>query len=181
MTIQQPRVIVGIEDSVTGWAALRTAVTLAEQRNAVLHAVRVLPVATDSRPTAAAGLREDMIIAAQCRVADAFAHALGAPPRNIPVLVTVVAGPTGPALVQLADRADDLLVLGARRRHRWLGHHPGHYCCARAACPVLVVPAPEFARTGSTRALTRALRRDLDRLTPETLAGAPGRSDTRQP
>jgi nucleotide-binding universal stress UspA family protein len=170
MATQRPRVIVGIEDSVTGWAALRTAVTQAEQRGADLYAVRVLSIAANSRPPVLTGVREELVAAARCVVADAFGHALGAPPRSVPVRVAVVDGPVGPALVQLANRADDLLVLGARRRRHWLGHQPNRYCTARADCPVLVVPAPEFARSGSARTMARALRRELDRLPMDTRA-----------
>ncbi len=151
---RQRRVIVGVDDSLTGWAALRVAVAQTEHAQAQLYAVRVLPVANHP---AMAGLHEDLVAASYAVVADAFGHALGGPPRSAPTLVAVVDGPIGPALVQLADRPDDLLVLGARRRRRMLGHQPGRYCIARANCPVLVVPAPELARAGSARDLSREL------------------------
>jgi nucleotide-binding universal stress UspA family protein len=172
MTTQQPRVIVGIKDSVTGWAALRAGVAQAQQRDGVLYAVRVLSMAPNSHPPVLTGMREDLVTAAQSEVADVFGHALGAPPRSVPLRVAVVDGPVGPALVQLADRPDDLLVLGARRRHHWLGHQPGRYCVARANCPVLIVSGPEFARTDSPWALARKLRRELDRLPVDALAAS---------
>jgi nucleotide-binding universal stress UspA family protein len=164
---RQRRVIVGVDDSLTGWAALRVAVAQAEAAQAQLYAVRVLAVA--SQP-AMAGLHEDLVAASYAVVADAFAHALGGPPRSVPALVAAVDGPVGPALVALADRPDDLLVLGARRRRHALGHQPGRYCIARAGCPVLVVPAPELARAGSTRTLARDLSRELDELAGGTEA-----------
>jgi nucleotide-binding universal stress UspA family protein len=163
-TGRQRRVIVGVEVSVAGLAALRVAATRAERGEAELIAVRVLPVTSTTHPAVLAGLRQDLSATAYDLVAQAFAQALGGPPRGVATRAVLLDGPVGPALVGLADRADDLLVLGARRRRRAFGHQPGRYCVAHAQCPVLVVPPPELARTGSARALARKLDRELDRL-----------------
>jgi len=169
---RQKRVIVGVDDTVTGWAALRTAVARAERAEAQLYVVRVLPITSTTHPGVLVGLREDLTAAAYALVADVFAHALGGPPRSAPARVAVLDGPVGPALVQLADRPDDLLVLGARRRRHCFGHQPGRYCVAHAGCPVLVVPAPELARVGSARDLSR----ELDEFTVATAWRVEGRS-----
>jgi nucleotide-binding universal stress UspA family protein len=72
----------------------------------------------------------------------------------------------GPALVAIANRDDDLLVLGSgRRNRRGSGSRTVRYCAAWAACPVLVVPPPQLAREVSQRALLRQLRREIDDLT----------------
>ena len=160
MTTRRTRVVVGVAGTTAGWAALRAAVAAAEQRDAILYAVRVLPAATAGRAMAPALLRDDLVTAAVEEISDAFGRACGGPPRSVPMRITTVDGPVGPALVQLADREDDLLVLGARCRRRSFGHQPGRYCIRHAGCQVLVVPAPEMARSCSARGLVR----DLDQL-----------------
>ncbi|HWB34970.1 MAG TPA: universal stress protein, partial [Rugosimonospora sp.] len=160
---KKPRVVLGIDDTPAGWAALRAAVELARQRDAVLYAVRVLPAAAAGR-TPVPVLRTDLVVAAATLVHDSFLQALGGVPAGLSVQVATVDGPVGPALVALADRESDVLVVGGRRRHRTLGHQPGRYCVAHAVCPVLVVPPPALGRGQSTRKLARSLRRELDQL-----------------
>jgi len=61
----------------------------------------------------------------------------------------VVRAAPGPALVELADRRDDLLVVGYGGRSR-LGcavhGSVARYCLAHARCPVLAVPPSELIR-----------------------------------
>jgi nucleotide-binding universal stress UspA family protein len=61
----------------------------------------------------------------------------------------IVRGPPGPALVWMADRSDDLLVVGCggwSRLGRVVHGAVSRYCLAHARCPVLAVPAPEMIR-----------------------------------
>jgi len=83
------------------------------------------------------------------RLRDAFDRALGGLPGGVAVRPLVVRAPPGPALVELADRYDDLLVVGYGGRGR-LGcavhGSVARYCLAHARCPVLAVPPPELIR-----------------------------------
>lgn len=89
-------------------------------------------------------------------------------------------GTPGPALVQIADREDDVIVVGAGRRgllHRGLGPSVGRYCLAHAGCPVLAVPPSplqavlEAAHRRNVLRLrldTRRLQREFDTVPPGT-------------
>jgi nucleotide-binding universal stress UspA family protein len=95
---------------------------------------------------------------AEQRLAEAVDAALGGLPQDIPVTPQVVRGPAGPALVSLADRADDLLVVGSGRvgvARKAFGLQPPvvRYCATRAACPVLVVPPSELVHDHRRRYL----------------------------
>jgi nucleotide-binding universal stress UspA family protein len=83
------------------------------------------------------------------RLRDAFDDAFGGMPSGVAVHQLMVRAPPGPALVELADRRDDLLVVGYGGRSR-LGYavHGAitRYCLAHARCPVLTVPPPELIR-----------------------------------
>ena len=159
------RVIVGIDPSPSGMAALRRAVEEARERDSTLVAVRswltqprMYAVAPDLREVDEADTRE--------LVDRTFAETLGGFPNDVSVETVVLPDYPGPALVALADRDDDLLVLGSgRRNRRGSGSRTVRYCTAWAACPVLVVPPPQLARALSQRALLRQLRREIDELT----------------
>ncbi|WP_188308819.1 universal stress protein, partial [Streptomyces sp. CBMA123] len=84
--------------------------------------------------------------AAERRLDEALEAAFGEAGPGVPMQPVVIRGETGPALVHLADRPDDLLVLGRsggplRRRLR---RPVSGYCARRAGCPVLTVPVPEL-------------------------------------
>ena len=83
------------------------------------------------------------------RLRDAFDQAFGGLPGGVAVRPLVVRAPPGPALVELADRRDDLLVVGYGGRSR-LGcavhGSVARFCMAHARCPVLAVPPPELIR-----------------------------------
>jgi nucleotide-binding universal stress UspA family protein len=83
------------------------------------------------------------------RLRDAFDEAFGGVPDGVAVQSMVVRAPPGPALVELADQHDDLLVVGYGGRSR-LGYAVHgtvtRYCMAHARCPVLTVPPPELIR-----------------------------------
>lgn len=159
------RVIVGIDPSPSGMSALRRAVEEARERDSTLVAVRswltqprMYAMAPDLREVDEADTRE--------LVERTFADTMGGVPDDVDVETVVLPDYPGPALVTLADRDDDLLVLGSgRRNRRGSGSRTVRYCTAWAACPVLVVPPPQLARAVSQRALLRQLRREIDDLT----------------
>lgn len=128
------RVIVGVDRSLHGLAALRAAVVEAARRGAPLYAVRV---------------QNEMLVPLEDREIDAaFAEALGGPPRGVEVHRELAVPPVVTALVSLANSSGDLLVVGASRRRRW--RRPwsvsvSQGCLRRAYCAVLAVPAPEMA------------------------------------
>ena len=162
------RVIVGVDTSLSGLQALRTAVAEARQRHAPLHAVRTWePAPSDPgfAETRARGPHGALAAAARTVMHRAFAETFGGPPTDLLVHTVVVPDAPGPVLVEYACRDRDLLVVGAGRRgvlRRLRGSAVVRYCVRRATCPVLVVPPPPLTRVGSPRALLRELRRDLD-------------------
>jgi nucleotide-binding universal stress UspA family protein len=94
-----------------------------------------------------------------------FADTLGGVPVDVPVDVVLLPDYPGPALVRIADREDDLLVIGSGHRGwRGSGSRTVKYCVVWAACPVLVIPPPQLARTAPQRVLLRQLRREIDDL-----------------
>jgi nucleotide-binding universal stress UspA family protein len=178
------RVVVGVDDSLSGLQALRLSAAEARARGRSLHAVRaVAPSPPDPAHPAAGGAgwpvahpasQREALAAKGATVIDrAFTETMGGEPADLEVLAVVVAELPGPVLVGYACRDEDLLVVGTGRRGFWRrvrGGSVARYCLAHAACPVLLVPPPPLTRAGSPRALLRELRRDLDQL-------ADGRTD----
>ena len=140
------RVIVGVSGSAGSVRALRYAARLAWEADAPLFAVLTwVPPGGDlaERRAPSPELRRVWKRAAAERLDSAMRAAWGGTPADLVVEPIVVRGPAGPMLVQAADRADDLLVVGAGRRGRlarfWHGE-VSRYCLARARCAVLAVP-----------------------------------------
>ncbi|MFE0063062.1 universal stress protein [Streptomyces sp. NPDC059003] len=102
------------------------------------------------------------------RLERAFEEAFGGVPEGVAVERRVVRGRAGRALVSLASRPGDLIVLGGRpgRPGRRRGR-VRRYVDRRARCGVLVVPAPVVPR-GLRRALRGVSVGDFG-----ALAGAP--------
>ena len=140
-----PRVVVNVDHSVSGYAALRTAVGIARTRRVPLQAVHA---------QAGIGTVEDDYID------DAFHEALGGFPLDVELTKTTVFESASVALSRNASDPRDLIVVGedgcGMLRAIWSGsvarHLPGH-----AHCQVLVVPAPEMHR--ATRRSVRKLRK----------------------
>jgi nucleotide-binding universal stress UspA family protein len=91
-------------------------------------------------------------------------RALGAVPTDVPVQVVAVNGAPGPALVDVAHRDDDMIVVGdAQRRglRRLRSGRVARHCVRHAVCPVLVVPPPVLARA-SAADVTREAQRLID-------------------
>ncbi|WP_329560903.1 universal stress protein [Kitasatospora sp. NBC_01266] len=153
---ESTRVIVGVSGSRRSAAVLQRAAAEAARRGAELVPVMAwTPVGGESAyrthpcpPLAAAWAQ-----AAQARLDQALAEAFGGYPANLRVSPVVIQGEVGPALLQIADRADDLLVVGTGRRGllRPLFARVSRYCLARATCAVISVPAETEPTTGNPR------------------------------
>ncbi|MEV7773668.1 universal stress protein [Kitasatospora sp. NPDC086791] len=144
-----PRVVVGVSGSLGSLAALHQGVAEARERGAEL-----LPVLAWEPPGGELGYRRSpcppllaaVREAAEQRLHAALDAAFGGADPGVPLRPVVIRGETGPALVHVADRPDDLLVLGRsggllRRRLR---RSVSGYCARTAGCPVLTVPVPEL-------------------------------------
>ncbi|MFJ8475229.1 universal stress protein [Kitasatospora sp. NPDC094011] len=175
-----PRVVVGVSGSLGSLAALHRGVAEARDRGAELwpvlaweppggeHGYRRSPC-----PPLLAAARD----AAERRLDEALEAAFGADGPGVTMQPVVIRGDTGPALVHVADRSDDLLVLGRsggllrRRLRRSVSAH-----CARAAgCPVLTVPVPALLHDlHDLEALHRRARWHLPVLPAAELLAAKG-------
>ena len=147
---QPGRVVVGVSGTPSSLQALRVAVSEARRGEAALLAVVAWTPAGGEIAYRRSPCPELLRIwedEAQWRLRNAFDEAFGAVPALPDIeLISMRAAP-GPALVAAADRADDLLVLGAGPRGgvaRLFHGATARYCVAHAPCPVLTVPAPEL-------------------------------------
>lgn len=150
------RIVVGVSGSLGSLAALHRAVAEARRTGAEVLAVlawepvggelayrRVAlpPLLTEGRRLAGENL---------CTVLDTALGQGWAWGRSTGRLeARIVRGAPGAALVQVADREDDLLVVGAGRRgplRRALCRSTSRYCLAHATCPVLAVPPSPLQR-----------------------------------
>ncbi|MGY0019607.1 universal stress protein [Streptomyces sp. YJ-C3] len=145
------RVVVGVSGSPASRVALRTAA------DAAGRSARELVVVLAWEPPEGEGMYRrwpDRAWArhwhdsARAELARAVEETLGGPPPGLAVSLRVERSRPGPALLGLAARPDDLLVLGVRSRraavHRYVRRH--------AVCPVLTVPV-RSARRAELRAL----------------------------
>ncbi len=146
------RLIVGVSGSPGSLGALRYALDLARRNGLQLMALTAwIPPGGDlaERRCSSAALRKVWADAAGQRLLDAFGAACAGLPRDLDIRLSVIRGEPGPALVQAADSAGDLLIVGAGRRgvlsRMWRGK-VSRYCLAHARCPVLAVPHPATAR-----------------------------------
>ncbi len=140
------RVVVGVHGSLGSLQALRWAAEEARDRQVVLvAAIAWSPPGGDlaERTHPSSHLRRIWRDAARQRLLDSFDNGLGGLPQDIEVHARVERGETGTVLVDVADKPDDLLVIGTGRRTflgRALRSSVGRYCLAHAKCPVLAVP-----------------------------------------
>jgi nucleotide-binding universal stress UspA family protein len=146
------RVIVGVSGSLRSLGALRAGVAHACLTEATLLAV--LAWAPEGGEVAYLRAPCPMLLElwehdACERMLAAFDAAFGGIPAGVSVQTMVVRGRPGPLLVSVADKPDDLLVVGYGGRS-WAGYvlHGSvtRYCLAHARCPVLAVPPPEMIR-----------------------------------
>ncbi|MBV9207560.1 MAG: universal stress protein [Actinobacteria bacterium] len=140
------RIVVGVHGSLGSLQALRYAADEARQRKVPLLPVTAwIPPGGDmaERRHSSPYLRKIWRDAAWERLWNAFDAGLGGVPADLEVKAQVVRGEPGPALVDVADRPDDLLIIGTGRRAglgRTLRRSVSRYCLAHARCPVLAVP-----------------------------------------
>ena len=139
-------IVVGLDDSPSGKAALSWAAEQAIRTHTVLRAVHVLDWPYGANDTASASSRDRRnltlekaqaaYIASITRVFDDIA------PRP-DWLIQFAKGEPGPVLVR-QSRDAQLLVVGTRE-HVGLGRllvgSISHYCLSHAVCPVVAVPA----------------------------------------
>lgn len=139
------RAVVGVSGSPGSLAALHRAVREARRTDAEVLAVLAweppggeLAHGRSMLAPPASGLRRD----AADRLLAVLDSAFGDTGPGVPFQGPVVRGSAGRALVETADRPDDLLVIGAGPRGPFRGLFPSvtRYCVAHAACPVLTVP-----------------------------------------
>lgn len=74
---------------------------------------------------------------------------MGGVPDDLPVQLRAIRGLPGPVLTCVADREDDLLVIGAGRRTPIIGRMRAgvtRYCLRHSVAPVLAVPPPALLR-----------------------------------
>ncbi len=164
--LRRPHVVLGVDGSLTGLAALRTAVVEARRRGLPLYAVR-------ARTNGIPGIDQKAI-------RDAFFDALGAIPTDLEVHFEVVDGGVLRGITSSATHPGDLIVVGNSGRGIWHAFWSGSVCrgCLRRAhCAVLAVPAPEAAHGARARNRWHPRRRDLwDRFEHETAHGTAGMS-----
>ncbi|MBT2900967.1 universal stress protein [Streptomyces sp. McG3] len=140
------RIVVGVSGSPGSLAALHRATAEARERNADLYAVLAWQLpggGLGGRATyGTAALREHREAAVEdLRTILDGAFAVRRP--GVALSGLAVRGEPGAVLVEAAESADGLLVVGAGSRGRWLpALRPSvaRYCLAHAACPVLAVP-----------------------------------------
>jgi nucleotide-binding universal stress UspA family protein len=151
------RVIVGIDDSPAGLAALRWSVGRVRGSGAKLVAVRSWALGLPrhggrhhrhlARPRVVlyfdgAEQRE----ASAKLVRRAFRIANGGMPRDVTVTVATPEGDPGAALTGMATAPGDMIVIGEEGVPRWRRIRRGsvsRWCMQHANCPVVVVPLGE--------------------------------------
>ena len=147
------RVVVGVEGSPGSLHALRRAIEFARAWQAPLFPVLAWQPPGGEAPARlhqVPELEREWWLAADRRLNAAFEEGVGAMPIDIDCEPQVVRGPAGPALVTVADRPDDLIVVGTGRHGalaRFTHSHIAGYCIAHAACCVVAVPPPPLAGT----------------------------------
>jgi nucleotide-binding universal stress UspA family protein len=151
---RQRRIIVGIDDTPSGMAALRWAVDSARNRDAQLVAVRSWELgqpAHGGRHHRHRAGRHVVVYfngaeqrdASAKLVRDAFQAADGGRPRDLAVVIRTPQADPGEALTGLATGDEDLLVVGHKHVPSWRRARRSsvsRYCCGHARCPVVVVP-----------------------------------------
>ena len=146
--MQAGRVIVGISGSLGNMAAVHTAAAAARGSARTLVAVNAWhPVGGEAvaRRSPCAPLDN----AVRTHGWSILTEALASLPCNVPAERLVLRGPAERVLLSVADRADDLLVVGTGRQGgmgRLTHGSVTRYCVAHAGCAVLAVPPPEMAR-----------------------------------
>ncbi|MGF1430580.1 universal stress protein [Kitasatospora sp. LaBMicrA B282] len=141
------RVIVGVSGSARSAAVLQRAAAEAARRGAELVPVIAwTPVGGEQvyRTHPCPSLAKEWEKAARARLDEVFTDVFGGYPAGLAVTPVVIRGEAGPSLLQVADRADDVLVIGAGRRgklRRLFSGEVARHVLAHARCAVTAVPA----------------------------------------
>jgi nucleotide-binding universal stress UspA family protein len=155
----ESRIIVGVDDSAGGRAALRLAVEQARSSHARLVAVRSWALGLPRH----GGLRRrrrgpvhphvvmhwDRTMQRQaCRdfINLCFADALGGTPEDVALTIRTPEGEPGAVLTGLATAEGDVIVVGQEPRmtmRRVLHGSVSRYCRDHARCPVVIVASQE--------------------------------------
>ncbi|HEV3173571.1 MAG TPA: universal stress protein [Actinocrinis sp.] len=140
----------GVHGSPTSLQALRFALGHARAFDATL-----IPVIAWEPPGGDSAYRrfppflsDAWALEAEQRLLAAFDEGLGGPPTDVPLSPLVVRGPAGQVLVEVADRENDLLVVGKNQRgllHRLSYRSTTTHCVAHAHCAVIVVQPSRLA------------------------------------
>ncbi|WP_405573451.1 universal stress protein [Streptomyces phaeochromogenes] len=143
---ERRRIVVGVSGSLGSVAALHRAANEARRADADLLAVLAweppggeLAHRRSMFPVPVTDLRQE----AGTRLLTVLDRAFGEAGPGARFQGLVVRGSPGRALVESADRVDDLLVIGAGcrgRLQRALFPSVARYCLAHASCPVLAIP-----------------------------------------
>ena len=142
--------IVGVDGSVPGLAALRFAAGEARRRGVPLYAVRA---------------QNDLAIGDYTEIDAAFTEAFGSSVGDVEVHKELVLGSSATAQTRRADRAGGVLIVGTGRRDWWHAFWTGSVsrtCLHNADCQVLIVTGTEPARTARRRRQRRATWRGLE-------------------
>ncbi len=164
--VKPGRIVVGVSESLGGLAALRRAVAMAREDGRQLVAVLAWqPPGGEMayRQAPCPPLAEIWEQQATLRLMDAFDAALGGFPPDVDLEPRVERFPAADALCAIADRPDDIVVIGAGDRgpaRRLLHGSVRRRVLARAGCPVLAVRPPAVPR-GARRALRHARPTDI--------------------
>jgi nucleotide-binding universal stress UspA family protein len=165
---QVGRIIVGVDDSESGLAALREAVALATLNHMQLVAVRAWALGLPRH----GGRRFKHLVhrhvilyfsgqqqrpAAAVFVRQALRQAVGQFPADLDLVIETPSGDPALALIEIARRPGDVLIVGRQRvlsARRLVHGSVSAYCERHALCPVAVV-AEDGTVSGDTR-LTRS-------------------------
>lgn len=152
------RIVVGVSGSLGSLAALHRATAEAQERNAELCAVLAWQLpggGLGSRATYGTAVLKECREAAVEYLSTVLDTAFVAGRPGVTLIGLTVRGQAGAVLVDAVRSDDDLLVVGAGTRGRWL---PGlrtsvaRQCLEHAPCPVLAVPPnPLEAELASVR------------------------------
>ena len=142
--MQTNTIIVGLDHSPAGEAALRWAAAYAARADARLHLLHVIEIEPSTIYGSTAELARDLR-AQMFPELQAFAtEVIGATLPSESWTLDIVQGARGRRLVEAAAAAD-LLVIGTREHvglQRLLAGSVSHYCLAHSETPVVAVPPP---------------------------------------
>jgi nucleotide-binding universal stress UspA family protein len=153
------RIIVGVDDSPGGKAALRLAVAQARSSHMQLVAVRSwalgLPRHGGLRRRRLGPVHPHIVLhwdrtrqreASRDYVRQCFADAVGGAPEDVALTIRTPEGEPGAAVTSIATTEGDVIVVGQAPQltvRRVLHGSVGRYCRGHARCPVVIVPAAE--------------------------------------